>query len=151
MTVIRLVCHSRAAPQDYQSHRGIMDEALKKFYFDLYDGETDGLKTGGREPEPQSHSFNIDDYFDVDSSTNNNNDKAKQENNVFVPPSISDRSTIFQKPKQNNFASTPTTAKPSSSASFQQAVARPASPEGGRDPTFVLSRLLFHLSQLPQL
>ena len=57
-----------------------MDEALKKFYFDLYDGETDGLKTGGR--EPQSHSFNIDDYFDVDSSTNNNNDKAKQENKI---------------------------------------------------------------------
>ena len=146
------MCCTRAVPQAYKSqHRGIMDEALKKFYYDLYDGETEGLKTDGQETQAESQSFNIDEYFDtVDTSANNNNDKHKQENNIFLPPSISDRSTIF--PKQNNFSSAP--AKPTSAPSAQQAKV-PGGPEvaktQARDPTFVLSRLLFHLSQLPQL
>ena len=134
-----------------------MDEALKKFYYDLYDGETEGFKTDGQETQAESQSFNIDEYFDnVDTAANNNNDKHIQENNIFVPPSISDRSTIFPKPKQNHFSSTP--AKPTPAPSAQQASV-PAGSEGAReqardqarDPTFVLSRLLFHLSQLPQL
>ena len=147
-----LVCMVRTAPQVYQSqHRGIMDEALKKFYFDLYDGETDGLKTDGQESEPASQSFNIDEYFDsMDTSNNINNEKQKQEKDIFIKPSISDRSTSFHKPKQNIFAA----AKPTSSPAFSQAAVpgAPAATAGtGRDPTFVLSRLLFHLSQLPQL
>ena len=105
-----------------------MDEALKKFYYDLYDGETEGLKTDGQETQAESQSFNIDEYFDSeDTPANNNNDKHKQENNIFLPPSISDRSTIFPKPKQNNFSSAP--AKPTSPPSAQQAKV-PGGPEG---------------------
>ena len=114
-----------------------------RFYYDLYDGESE--KTDGQANEPESQSFNIDEYFDtadtVDTAKNNNH-KDKH---------ISDRSTKFPKPKQNNFNSAAATARPTSSPAFNQAAA------GGvpdvrdlRDPTFVLSRLLFHLSQLPQ-
>ena len=118
-----------------------------RFYFDLYDGESE--KTDGQTNEPESQSFNIDEYFDtvdtVDTAKNNNH-KDKHENNNFVKPNISDRSTKFPKPKQNHFNSV--AAKPTSSPAFNQAAAGVA--PDVRDPTFVLSRLLFHLAQLPQ-
>ena len=119
-----------------------------RFYFDLYDGESE--KTDGQANEPESQSFNIDEYFDtVDTpdTAKNNKHKDKHENNVFVKPSMTDRSTIFpSKPKQNNFNSA--TAKPAPGPAFNQAAAGGA--PDVRDPTFVLSRLLFHLAQLPQ-
>ena len=119
-----------------------------RFYYDLYDGESE--KTDGQTNEPESQSFNIDEYFDtVDTmdTAKNNNHKDKQENNSFVRPgpSIPDRSTKFPKPKQPHFNSA--AAKPS--PAFNQAAAAGGAPDV-RDPTFVLSRLLFHLAQLPQ-
>ena len=118
-----------------------------RFYFDLYDGESE--KTDGQTNEPESQSFNIDEYFDtvdtVDTAKNNNH-KDKHENNSFVKPNISDRSTKFPKQKHNHFNSA--AARPTSSPAFNQAAAGGA--PDVRDPTFVLSRLLFHLAQLPQ-
>ena len=119
-----------------------------RFYYDLYDGESE--KTDGQANEPESQSFNIDEYFDTvdtaDTAKNNN----KHENNIFPKPSITDRSTKFPKPKQKHFNAV--AAKPTSTPAFNQAAA--AGGGGGpdvKDPTFVLSRLLFHLAQLPQL
>lgn len=123
-----------------------------RFYYDLYDGESE--KTDGQANEPESQSFNIDEYFDtVDTAdtAKNNNLKDKQEKHIFVKPSMSDRSTKFPKPKQNHFNSVAAAARPTSSPAFNQAAAGGA-PDvtDRRDPTFVLSRLLFHLAQLPQ-
>ena len=78
--------------------------------------------------------------MDTVDTAKNNNHKDKH---------ISDRSTKFPKLKQNNFNSG--AARPTSSPAFNQAAAGGAPDVRDlRDPTFVLSRLLFHLSQLPQ-
>ena len=115
-----------------------------RFYYDLYDGESE--KTDGQANEPETQSFNIDEYFDTvdtaDTAKNNN----KHEINIFPKPSIIDRSTKFPKPKQKQFNAV--AAKPTSVPAFNQAAAGGA--PDVRDPTFVLSRLLFHLAQLPQ-
>ena len=137
-------------PQGYQAKgqqepRGIMDEALKKFYFDLYDGadpeDEDAAGVGGGNHD--SHSFNIDDYFDTqDSGMNKKQDKIE-------PPRYPDnRSAKIS----NKFITPPLRALPSPpplpSSPLQSPAAAPAQASSS-DPTFVLSRLLFHLSQLP--
>ena len=137
-------------PQGYQAKgqqepRGIMDEALKKFYFDLYDGadtEDEDDTAGGVGGNHDSHSFNIDDYFDAqENSVNKKQDKFEQ-----APRYPDNRST-----KINNKFVTPrplALPPPPPPSSPLQSPTAPA-PASANDPTFVLSRLLFHLSQLP--
>lgn len=63
-----------------------MDEALKKFYFDLYDGGDGDAETQDA-PSVSHHdsqSFNIDDYFD--SHDSNTNKKQEQSSNVMQEP-----------------------------------------------------------------
>lgn len=139
-------------PQGYQAKgqaepRGIMDEALKKFYFDLYDGadpEDDDV-TVPSGINHDSHSFNIEDYFDSqDSGMNKKQEKTE-------PPRYPDnRSTKIN----NKFITPPPRALPPPpplSSSPLQSPSVPSAPAqaSSSDPTFVLSRLLFHLSQLP--
>ena len=125
-----------------------MDEALKKFYFDLYDGEADGQEDAPGNADSQS--FNIDEYFETNDDASINKQKTSY---------ATDRSTqINQFPKQQlnqipsnkqQFLPQPQKTFPPIVPSQSQPPAPVSSSSSAQDPTFVLSRLLFHLSQLP--
>ena len=132
--------------------RGLMDEALKKFYFDLYDQE-DEAEPGSPSPGHEGHTFKFDDYFD----TGNDNVASivtpaigkKKDSIIESGPSINNRNTKlapFPLPPPRNSPRLPVSPSQSQVAAPPSPAAVPAS---SQDPTFVLSRLLFHLSQLP--
>ena len=151
-------------PQGYQTKseaRGIMDEALKKFYFDLYDHDTDG--TDSTAPNSDSTGFSIEDYFDTSADPLN----KKSDDMKPTPPKYAPAPDNRSSGPRNNFFATPTPYIPKSPSALPQpvpqAVAPPASGAAphqsqtpgasntipAADPTLILSRLLFHLSQLP--
>ena len=145
LLLLTLASLARALPQGYQGGeaqaRGIMDEALKKFYFDLYDQD--------QEPHPalapptaDTHAFNIDEYFDTAEAGPSSTPGPR------LPASRSTRvsSSSFPSPRPKQQFSVFPPAAPS-----QVAVSPAPAPAlaSAQDPTFVLSRLLFHLAQLP--
>ena len=145
LLLLTLASLARALPQGYQGGeaqaRGIMDEALKKFYFDLYDQD--------QEPHPalapttaDTHAFNIDEYFDTAEAGPSSTPGPR------LPASRSTRgsSSSFPSPRPKQQFSVFPPAAP-----YQVAVspAPAALTSSAQDPTFVLSRLLFHLAQLP--
>ena len=151
-TLTTLATFTTAAPEAYRQEpkeaRGLMDEALKKFYFDLYDQDEDPVSPGPGHSE--GHSFKFDDYFDL----GNNDNMATivtpavigKKKDSLESTSINNRNTKlapFPLPPPRNSLRLPV-------APSQSQVAAPPSPaSSSQDPTFVLSRLLFHLSQLP--
>ena len=143
LLLLTLASLGRALPQGYQGGeaqaRGIMDEALKKFYFDLYDQD--------QEPHPalapataDTHAFNIDEYFDTAEAGPSSTPGPR------LPASRSTRvsSSSFPSPRPKQQFSVFPPAAPS-----QVAVSPAPLTSSAQDPTFVLSRLLFHLAQLP--
>ena len=152
LLLLTLASLGRALPQGYQGGeaqaRGIMDEALKKFYFDLYDQD--------QEPHPalapptaDTHAFNIDEYFDTAEAGPSSTPGPR------LPASRSTRvSSSFPSPRPKQQFSVFPPAAPSqvavSPVSPVSPAPAPAVPlASAQDPTFVLSRLLFHLAQLP--
>ena len=131
--------------------RGLMDEALKKFYFDLYDQEDEagpGEQTSGGH---ESNTFKFDDYFENNDNMANTPTIGKKKDSIENVPSINNRNT-----KLAPFPLPPPRTSPRLTVSPSQSqVSAPASPPSSsassQDPTFVLSRLLFHLSQLPSI
>lgn len=127
--------------------RGLMDEALKKFYFDLYDGDEDGQDAPGN---ADSQSFNIDDYFETNDNVKEQKiklatDRSASINQQYQQPPPVQKQFLPPQPQTQQHPS-PFPIVPSQS----QAAPAPASgSQSSQDPTFVLSRLLFHLSQLP--
>ena len=131
---------------EYGEGRAITDEALRKFYYDLYDQENDN------QDNHDTHQIDIDDYFD-----DSVGDAAKEDHKVETPEhnfnNFNKHKKAAQKVKETNRkpisksvgkgVEAPKISSPVSSQS-------PAESSGSRDPTFVLSQLLFHLSQLPQ-
>ena len=147
---------SAPVPEAYKQGgeaRGLMDEALKKFYFDLYDQE-DEAGPGSQSPGHEGHTFKFDDYFD----TGNDNLASivtpaigKKKDSIETGPSINNRNTKlapFPLPPPRNSPRLPVSPSQSQVAAPPSTAAVPAS---SQDPTFVLSRLLFHLSQLPSI
>ena len=145
---------SAPVPEAYKQGgeaRGLMDEALKKFYFDLYDQEDEA---GPGSPGNEGHTFKFDDYFD----TGNNNLASivtpvigKKKDSMDPGPSVDNRNTklaSFPLPPPRNTPRLPVSPSQSQVAAPPSPAAVPAS---SQDPTFVLSRLLFHLSQLPSI
>ena len=133
-----------AAPEAKEG-RGLMDEALKKFYFDLYDQDISDPVSPS--PGHEGHSFKFDDYFD----TGNNDNLAT----IVTPAAIVKKKdsigTLNRNTKLAPFPLPPPRNSPRVPVvPSQSQVTAPASPaSSSQDPTFVLSRLLFHLSQLP--
>ena len=131
---------------EYTEGRAITDEALRKFYYDLYDQENENLDNH------DGHQIDIDDYFD-----DSVGDTAKEEHRVETPEKIFEKAKVEKKTQQ---VIKPGRINPILKSVGKQAVPAPVSSPslpppageaaGSRDPTFVLSRLLFHLSQLPQ-
>jgi hypothetical protein len=138
--------YGRPESYEYGEGRAITDEALRKFYYDLYDQETDN------EDNHDSHQIDIDDYFD-----DSIGDTAKEEHKVQTPAHNFEKAKVQKKVSQKTKS---TKINPILKSVGKQAVPAPASSPssilpvseagGPRDPTFILSRLLFHLSQLPQ-
>ena len=138
--------YGRPEAYEYGEGRAITDEALRKFYYDLYDQETDN------QDNHDTHQIDIDDYFD-----DSIGDTAKEEHKVETPEHNFGKVKVQKKVSQKTKS---TKINPILKSVGKQAIPAPASPPssippvsetgGSRDPTFVLSRLLFHLSQLPQ-
>ena len=132
---------------EYGEGRAITDEALRKFYYDLYDQENDS------QDNHDSHQIDIDDYFD-----DSVGDTAKEEHKVETPEHNFEKPKVFtKKVSQKNKSTNPNPIlKSVGKQAVPPQISSPSSeqeaPEisGARDPTFVLSQLLFHLSQLPQ-
>ena len=148
LLLLTLASLARALPQGYQGGeaqaRGIMDEALKKFYFDLYDQD--------QEPHPalapptaDTHAFNIDEYFDTAEAGPSSTPGPR------LPVSRSTRvSSSFPSPRpKQQFSVFPPAAPSPSQVAVSPAPAPAPALASAQDPTFVLSRLLFHLAQLP--
>ena len=146
--LLTLASLARALPQGYQGGevqaRGIMDEALKKFYFDLYDQD--------QEPHPalapptaDTHAFNIDEYFDTAEAGPSSTPGPR------LPASRSTRVSSFPSPRpKQQYSVSPPGAPAPSQVGVSPVTPAPAAPlASAQDPTFVLSRLLFHLAQLP--
>ena len=144
-----LVGLSSARPEGFEyggEGRAITDEALRKFYYDLYDQENDSQDNHDR------HQIDIDDYFD-----DSVGDAPKEEHKVETPEL---NFKNFNKNKKTPQRTKPVNPKPIlksvSKGSAPSQISSPtpsqsqAESSGSRDPTFVLSQLLFHLSQLPQ-
>ena len=149
-----LTTFTSAAPEAYRQEakeaRGLMDEALKKFYFDLYDQEIEPVS---QSPGHEGHSFKFDDYFDSGSNDNMATIVTpavigKKKDISLESALINNRNTKlapFPLPPPRNSPRLPVAP----SQSQVTAPPSPASSAPSQDPTFVLSRLLFHLSQLP--
>ena len=149
-TSLLLTLASLARAQAYQGGeaqaRGIMDEALKKFYFDLYDQDQEP-HTALAPPTADTHAFNIDEYFDTAEAGPSSTPGPR------LPAARSTRVSSFPspRPKQQYSVFPPAAPAPSQVAVSPVTPApAPAAPlASAQDPTFVLSRLLFHLAQLP--
>ena len=147
-TLTTLATFTTAAPGAYRQEpkeaRGLMDEALKKFYFDLYDQDEEPVSPGPGHSE--GHSFKFDDYFDSGNDNIVTPAVIGKKKDSLESTSINNRNTKlapFPLPPPRNSPRLPV-------APSQSQVAAPPSPaSSSQDPTFVLSRLLFHLSQLP--
>ena len=147
ITITTLATFISAAPEAKEG-RGLMDEALKKFYFDLYDQDiSDPMPVSPSPGLSEGHSFKFDDYFD----TGNNDNLAT----IVTPAAIVKKKDSIGTPNRNTKLAPFPLPPPRNSprlpvAPSQSQVTAPASPvSSSQDPTFVLSRLLFHLSQLP--
>ena len=133
--------------------REIEDDFLNKFYLDMdVDGNSNLYST---QPETVGHSFIIDDYFD---DIKEPEYEAEQDS---IDQDLSDLSTDqIRAALQAAVASSTAQHSMLSSASppvhhlqapgDSPVAAAPATgTEDVRDPSYVLSRLLFHMSQLP--
>ena len=146
LTTLAALTNAAPIPEAYKQGaeaRGLMDEALKKFYFDLYDQEDgDGRGEADRSGH-EGHSFKFDDYFVDQENIHTPAIISKKKDKIEANPALLTRNT-----KLAPFPLPPPRTSPrlpvSPSQSQVPAVSAPA-----QDPTFVLSRLLFHLSQLP--
>merc|ERR1711872_156668 len=137
-----------ARPEGYEYGEGrtITDEALRKFYYDLYDQENDNHDNHDR------HQIDIDDYFD-DALGTVGKEKLKDEEK---PLSKFGKANVNKTPKNTKaIRKNPALKSVNKQAETSLPPAQTQVPavdaaSSSRDPTFVLSRLLFHLSQLPQ-
>ena len=147
-TSLLLTLASLARAQAYQGGeaqaRGIMDEALKKFYFDLYDQDQEP-HTALAPPTADTHAFNIDEYFDTAEAGPSSTPGPR------FPAARSTRVSSFPSPRpKQQYSVSPPGAPAPSQVGVSPVTPAPAAPlASAQDPTFVLSRLLFHLAQLP--
>ena len=147
-TSLLLTLASLARAQAYQGGeaqaRGIMDEALKKFYFDLYDQDQEP-HTALAPPTADTHAFNIDEYFDTAEAGPSSTPGPR------LPAARSTRVSSFPSPRpKQQYSVFPPAAPAPSQVAVSPVSPAPAAPlASAQDPTFILSRLLFHLAQLP--
>ena len=127
-----MVVSSKGLHDKYQSTmvRGVQDKTLRKFYHELY---------GQKEEEEKRK--NIKDFL---SGSDTEEKKGKQVNTILGSKNIEKTPAEKRKPRTIQFV----TESPIS-RSVEKKQADIPTPANGRDPTFVLSKLLFHLSQLP--
>ena len=135
--------------------REIEDDVLRKFYLDMDVDRNSNLES--TQPETVGHSFNIDDYYDDSKEPEY---EAEQD---AIDHDLSDLSTDqIRAALQAAVASSTAQHSMLSSASppvhhlqAQEDSPVAATPATGsedvRDAAYVLSRLLFHMSQLPTL
>ena len=131
---------SAAAVEPYEAamERQIQDNVLRKFYIDMNSEDMDSLY----QPQTANHGFSIEDYFDTedkveDSGTDLSRISTEQIKKVLQAAAISQQ----QQDPPDTFA-----------AEQLQAEEEEVEAEAGqnaRDPSFVLSRLLYHIAQLP--
>ena len=123
ITICVMVVSSQGLPDKYQSTmvRGVQDKALRKFYHELY----------GQQEEKKKQKT-IEDFL---SGNDTDEKKGTEVHNIKQEK---------RKPRTIQFV----TESPIS-RSVEKKQADIPTPANGRDPTFVFSKLLFHLSQLP--
>ena len=113
----------------------IANELLNEFYEDVYD-----LK-------PESKDFLPDDYFDIGPPANN----VKKESPTFteqVKKALL-KSAKMKKKKSSGDVQTTNVDPVSKKTDQKETTVVSVRPPSSRDPTFVLSRLLYHMAQLP--
>ena len=114
-------------------------ELLNEFYEDVYDlnEDVDDLK-------PESKDFLPDDYFDIGQPANNVN----QESPTFTEQ-VKKALLKSAKMKKKSAGLQTTDVIPVSKQTDQKETVVSIRPPSSRDPTFVLSRLLYHMARLP--
>ena len=111
----------------------IANELLDEFYEDVYD-----LK-------PESKDFLPDDYFDIGQPANT----VKKESPTFTEQVKKALLKSAKMKKKKSSGLQTTDVDPDSKKTDQTETAASVRPPSSRDPTFVLSRLLYHMAQLP--
>ena len=114
----------------------IANELLDEFYEDVYD-----LK-------PESKDFLPDDYFDIGPPANN----VKKESPTFteqVKKALLKSAKMKKKKKSSGDVQTTNVDPDSKKTDETETTVVSVRPPSSRDPTFVLSRLLYHMAQLP--
>ena len=111
----------------------IANELLNEFYEDVYD-----LK-------PESKDFLPDDYFDIGQPANT----VKKESPTFTEQVKKALLKSAKMKKKKSSGLQTTDVDPDSKKTDQTETVVSVRPPSSRDPTFVLSRLLYHMAQLP--